>query len=439
MSIFSNIFRRNNIQKRDKNESIDDKQTVRVIGSRALQLPGSVTSPHEAMKSSVVYRSISILSDAVASIPLSIYHKNKQGHFVEDTNHPLYRLLTISPSYRYTSYELLENIIIQMLVYGNAYIYVKKNQDYDIEALILLYPNTVTYDELTNRYSISDQYNNIVGDFDGKSIIHIRHKSLGTYLGQSVLTYAGRTITLANSVDKEALSTLAKGGRFKGIISSESSLTGFSAATDSQVDVVRDNLQAQIDSGNDILTLQSGTTWSPMSQSMRDLQLVDLHNTTLSDLARYFGISPVKLGIVTGGNYQASLQDSLNFYIDTLNPLLTKIEKAFNKTLIPYTVALKYKVEFDRTCLPYFKEILVNYEKMFQLGLATVNDTRLKLNMPAIEGGDNAFITTNAQPVSSPIVDAADKETNQPAEAVSNEPKTSEEGTKKTTRKRSKE
>ena len=437
MSFISGIFQSRKTQKREANAT-EEKVSVRVIGSKALQLPGSVTSPQEAMKSSVVYRSISILSDAVASIPLSVYHKNKQGHFVVDSSHPLYRLLTISPSVRYTSYEFLENIIIQLLVYGNSYIYVKRNQDYDIDALILLYPNSVMYDELNNTYNVSDQYNKIVGTFQSNNIIHIRHKSLGTYLGQPVLTYAGRAIALANSVDKEALSTLAKGGRFKGIISSESSLTGFSAATDSQVDIVRDNLQAQIDSGNDILTLQSGTEWHPMSQSMRDLQLVDLHNTTLSDLARYFGISPVKLGIVTGGNYQASLQDSLNFYIDTLNPLLTKIEKAFNKVLIPYTVALKYKIEFDRTCLPYFKEILVNYEKMFQLGLSTVNDTRLKLNMPAIDGGDNAFITTNAQPVSNPIVDAADKDIQEKREVIPEVPKTSEEGTKKP-KKKSKE
>ena len=279
----------------------------------------------------------------------------------------------------------------------------------------------------------------IIGKFSQNKIIHIRHKSLGTYLGQSVLAYAGRTIALAGETDKEALSTLQKGGKFKGLLSSESSLTGFSSATDTQVDIIRDNLQAQIDSGQDILTLQSGASWSPMSQSVRDLQLVDLHNTSLSDLVRFFGISPVKLGIVMGGNYMASLQDSLNYYIDTLNPLLVKIEKAFNKALIPYTVALKYKIEFDRTTLPYFKEILVNYEKMFQMGLASVNDVRKKLNMPAVEGGDNVFITTNAQPVSAPIVDAADKDIQEKQEIIPEVPKTSEEEPMKQSKKKSKE
>jgi HK97 family phage portal protein len=218
-----------------------------------------------------------------------------------------------------------------------------------------------------------------------------------------VLNFAGRTIGLSNATDAEALSTLQTGGKLKGIISSESSLTGFGSAIDVQVDTIRDNMQAEIDSGKDIITLQSGAEFKPISQTMRDLQLVDLHQVTLSDLARYFGVSLAKLGINLGGNYMASLHDSLNFYMDTLNPLLKKIEAAFNAKLIQ--IPKKYKIEFDRTTLTYFKELLTNYEKMMNLGLCTVNDIRRTLNMPEVEGGDNVFVTTNTQPLAAPKVD----------------------------------
>lgn len=435
MSVFDRIFpNRNKVQSRNAIPATNKQETtVRVIGSKAFTC---VSSPSEALKSSVVYRGIAILSDSVASIPLKIYHQDKEGHFIEDIKHPLYKLLTISPSIRYTSYEFLENIIVHLLIYGNAYIYIKKDANYDVEGLILLYPNTVMYDEYRNVYNVSDEYNKIVGEFTQSKIIHIRHRGLGTYFGQSVLTYAGRTIGLSNETDKEALSTMQRGGKFRGLISSESSLMGFSAATDNQVDIIADNLQSQIDSGRDILTLQSGATWSPMSQSIRDLQLVDLHQITLSDLARFFGISPAKLGISQGTNYQASLQDSLNFYVDTLNPLLTKIEKAFNKYLIPFSVNLKYKIEFDRTILPYYKEILVNYEKMMTMGLASVNDVRKKMNLPATEGGDFVFITTNAQRLDAPIVTANNETNNQPQENLSEGKETLEED-KPATKKRS--
>ena len=92
-------------------------------------------------------------------------------------------------------------------------------------------------------------------------------------------------------------------------------------------------------------------------------------------------------------------KDSLNFYNDTLNPLLVKIEKAFTAKLIAPSLRNRYKIEFDRTSLTYFKEILANYEKESQLGLLTVNDIRKKFNMPKVDGGDSVLVTANVKPV----------------------------------------
>lgn len=398
MGIFDRMFRKETkVNTRDNNPV-----EVRYIGQQKKY--STVTDANEAMKNSIVYRAISILSDSVASIPFDIYHKNKKGYWEVDGKSTLHKLLSIHPNNRMNSYELIEGTVIQLILEGNAYLYITRNTDYEITGLTLLYPKTVFYNIDRNEYTVTDTYNKIKGIFGPDKIIHIRHKSINTLKGDSIIKYAGKTIGLSSAADNEALNTFQNGGRLKGIISSENSLTGFSAATDSQVETIAQNLQAEIDSGKDILTLQSGAEFKPMSQSMRDLQIVDIKNVTLADLTRYFGISPVKLGILMGGNYQAALQDSINFYTDTLNPLLTKIERAFNDKLIPESVNSKYKVEFDRTALPYYKEILSNYEKMFQLGMCTVNDIRYKLNKPFVDGGDNTFISTNLQSVEQPKV-----------------------------------
>ena len=304
------------------------------------------------------------------------------------------------------SYELLEGIVVQLILKGDAYVYITRNKDYDVTALTLLYPGTVFYNIENDTYTVADIYNKINGTFTSDKIIHIRHKSLNTLKGDSVLTYAGKTIGLAQAADSEALSNFQNGGRFKGILSSESSLTGFGSAIDDQVDQIRDNLQAEIDSGRDILTLQSGAEFKPMSQSMRDLMITDIKNVTLFDLARYFGISPIKLSILTAGNYQSSLQDSINFFTDTLNPLLKKIEAAFNAHLIAPNLAHRYKIEFDRTTLTYYKSIIENFEKMLGVGIASVNDIRKKINKPADENGDELTISTNLQFLSNPKVQA---------------------------------
>lgn len=399
---FLDVFKRK--PKEQQRSTVNNAVTVRTVGQRKRNY-NAVTDPYEALKSSVVFRCIRILAGSVATTPISIYHKNKEGYYVDDEKNQIWKILNYRPNPRQTPYEFFEGIVTQLVVYGNAYLYIRRNEDYEPTELILLYPHTVAYDELGNVYTVSDMYNKISGSFKSDKIIHIRHASLATYLGISTINCASKTIGLAVATDSEALDTMVSGGKLKGIISSESSLTGFGSAIDSQVDTIRDNMEAEINSGKDIITLQSGCTFTPMSQSLRDLELIDLHQSTLSDLARYFGVSPAKLGILQGSNYIASLQDNLNFYTDTLNPLLKNIENALTTSLINVTNCRKYKIQFDRTSLIYFKELLSNYEKMAALGIISVNDIRKMFNKDSTDGGDEVFVSTNTQLLSKPKVD----------------------------------
>ena len=383
---------------RRKEKQVDQRSAVKV--KYAGEKPDEkVTTSDAAMANSVFYRGVSILSDAVASVPLDVYRRGRDGYWSADASNPLSPLFRFAPNARQTVYEFLEGIVVRLIADGNAYILIRRGGDSDVSSLVLLSRNSTMYDPAADIYTVTDVYNKINGVFRPDSIIHIRHKSLGGRTGDPVVRYAGTSLAVSKSSDTAALTTYGTGGKFKRILTSESSLTGFSAATDMQVDEIRDNLQAQVDSGRDIITMQSGATFTPMSQTLRDLSVSDIKSVTLSDIARYLGVSPQKLGILMGGNYQASLQDSLNFYNDTLNPLLVKIEKAFTAKLIAPSLRNRYKIEFDRTSLTYFKEILANYEKESQLGLLTVNDIRKKFNMPKVDGGDSVLVTANVKPV----------------------------------------
>lgn len=192
----------------------------------------------------------------------------------------------------------------------------------------------------------------------------------------------------------------------KGIISSESSVIGFGDAQDNQIQDIQTNMEAEINSGKDIITMPSGVKWQAIGQTTKDSMILDNKQYTLSDLARFMGVSLSKLGVSMGGNYQAAQQDQLNFYIDTLNPILVKIEKAFNCYLISDSVSSKYKIEFDRTTLPYFNDIMKNYKTQLELGILSVNDIRKQFNKNEIENGDEVVISTNLQYINFPKVKA---------------------------------
>ena len=104
------------------------------------------------------------------------------------------------------------------------------------------------------------------------------------------------------------MATLNSGGRLKGIISSDSSVIGFGDAQDEQIQDIRTNMENELGSGKDILTMPSGVKWQTMSQTTKDLMITENKQYTLSDLARFLGISLSKLYIAFGSNYQAAHQ-----------------------------------------------------------------------------------------------------------------------------------
>lgn len=388
---FRNIFKNKEIKR-----SAD--VNIRYVGNKTNKYT-AVYDEEKALTNSVIYRGVSILTDSVASIPLSIYRKDKKGFWKIDEKNTLYNVLTRNANERQTVYELLEGIVFQLVMYGNSYILIKRNAASDVKELVLLYPHSVYHDVIANTYTVTDTYNKVSGQFNSNQIIHLRHKSLENIVGKSVVDYCAKTLGLASACDSESLSTLSNGNRMKGIISSESSVIGFGDAQDSQLVDIQTNIQNEIDSGKDIMTLPSGVKFQTMSLSAKDSLLLDNKQYSLSDLARFMGVSLSKLGISLGSNYQAAQQDQLNFYIDTLNPILKKIEAAFNSKLIPDSVSSRYKIEFDRTTLPYFNDIMKNYKTQIEMGILSVNDVRRTFNKDEVKGGDEILVSTNLQSI----------------------------------------
>mgnify|MGYP000765846084 CR=1 FL=1 len=95
---FRNIF---------KNKDKENKRTgdvnIRYVGTKTNKYT-AVYDEEKALTNSVIYRGVSILTDSVASIPLSIYRKDKKGFWKIDEKNTLYNVLTRTPNNRQTIY-----------------------------------------------------------------------------------------------------------------------------------------------------------------------------------------------------------------------------------------------------------------------------------------------------------------------------------------------
>ena len=85
------------------------------------------------------------------------------------------------------------------------------------------------------------------------------------------------------------------------------------------------------------------------------------------------------------------------FLINTLNPLLRKIENEFLRKLVAPSLSTKRKFQFDRRGL-YACDLdsRVKYQaQTIAAGLYTVNEWRKEENKIPVEGGDTVLVSAN--------------------------------------------
>ena len=364
----------------------------------------TITSGELGLKIATVYRCVDILSGSIASLPL-LSKRKKQGCFTIDEGSDLSFLLKVKPNKRQTSYELLRNAVIQKVNNGNAYILPIYGNEGTIKELILLSPNTVTYDKFRDLYIVSDVINNIFDTFTSDEIIHIRNMSLdGGYTGVSTIQYASKILGITASADNLSLDSFQPGAGYAGFVAGDSNtVKGFGEFQSQQLSDVGTRVESELKSGKKVFWLPDNMKFNQLSMSPADVQLLDTKKFGVLEICRFFGVHPDMVFAGQSTNYKASEMSQVQFMSNTLRPLIRQIESELQAKLIPQSLADYYKIEFDVESM-YQTDLAAEAEymtKTIQCGVYTVNEWRKRKGQLPVEGGDVAMVSCNIAPVDS--------------------------------------
>lgn len=72
------------------------------------------------MQMTAVYACVRILSEAIAGLPIHVYHYKEDGGKEKAINHPLYLLLHDEPNPEMSSFVFRETLMTHLLLWGNA-------------------------------------------------------------------------------------------------------------------------------------------------------------------------------------------------------------------------------------------------------------------------------------------------------------------------------
>lgn len=404
MGIISNIFRRK--------QHIRSVGTLRQEGGRVVYYP---SSPLFAEKVAAVYSCEKLIAESIAKIPLELKRYNGVGrYYVRDVKNPLFDVLATRPNARMTAYDLLRGTVMNMLNYGNAYLFPVRDAVGNVVELYLL--EGVAYDRYSNTYTVNDNTNGIYGVYTADHIIHLRNLGSDAYLGESTIRIAARTIGISTDADNELSRLFSSGSRYRGILTGNPSVMGVGAAQRNQLSEVRDKLTADLANGETIVYIPGDMRFSTLSMTPTDVQLLDNKKFTVKEIGRFFRVPPSMLYEDGGSTYSNAEMDSVLFLNGALSPLLRQIELELSAKLIGDEERGYYRIQFDREAL-YTTDLTTkaNYMKAtIESGVRTVNEWRKAEGFPALVGGDEAVVSANLVTLKSRINEGQQEGNTQP-------------------------
>lgn len=353
-----------------------------------------------ALQVSAVWASIELLTDNIASLPLFVYKKDAsmEGHKTLARGTPLWTLLHTSPNRRHTPMEFWQFMVMNYLLRGNAYARLSRNDAGEVIEMWPLASDQVEVDVLADKTIVYKyQYEGQVAVYDEKSIFHWRDKGNGI-IGMSRLDYMRNSVGIAISAQNHTADVYNKSGKRPGVFMIDKLLT------EAQRTSIRNNYRGLTEgSDDDLLVLEAGAKFEPLSLTPADLQLLDTRKFSVEDIARWFGISSVMINdtakTTTWGTGISQLIEG--FYKFRLRPMLESLEQCLERRVLTSGQRELYSVEFslDAILRGSLADRLDAGAKGVQNGLYTRNEWRQLENLPKMDGGDELTAQLNLAPI----------------------------------------
>lgn len=369
-------------QERAQAASIADPALAALFGYGGVG--GPVVSENAAMTLSAVFRAVSLVSGAIASLPLRTLQAASDG-----TRTAAKSVLDNPGGDRYTPFEWKELVAVYLLLHGSApllHIYGGGGQ---LVGLHPIHPRAVTVEadpllpggrRLTAR--LDDGTSKV---FDSTTMTYIPGLSLDGVAGVSAISMARMSLGTALAGDRSASRMFTNGALISGLVTPADD-----DLTPEEAKVVKDSVNSVmtgVENAGDIAVINRKLTFQPWSLSAVDAQFLESRTFSIDEVGRWFGVPPHLLGLTekstSWGQGIAEQNRGLARY--TLTPWTSRIDERLSR-LIPSDRL----VEFDYTgfvAAAPEDEIRLLIEQV-NSGLLTLNEARAVRNLAALPGGD---------------------------------------------------
>ena len=367
------------------------------VEERAVVLNGlnfnnfSSYSNEQALRLSAVYRSVESIANAMAVLPFNVYKIDDDSK--TKVKHNLTNILNLRPEKRFNHYEWMRIMISSLLLKGNAYAYIQRDEQLNVTSLTYIDADFVT-PMLQKDGSVKYLVTGMSQAVDALNMIHLYLHLDSTHRGISVIKYASRSLETASEAEKHADNFFKSGANLSGIIKASSVLTN------DQKKQIQESWRGAFNTGSDnkvsVAVLPAGLDYQPISVTPEDSELLSTRKYNVVEIARFFGVPPFKLFEYADASYNSLEWAQIMYLQDTILPLAEMIKAEFNLKLFKPSQVGRLMLDVDFSILMSTnKETEANYYKTLMVnGIISINEARHKLGYEPIDDsiGDKHYM-----------------------------------------------
>lgn len=375
----------------------EDEPTRKAIAlGSSIDAAGQVVNQKTTLGLSTAWACVKLKSDVVGAMGMGVYEKSVDGGRKSRPDHWLYDLVHEEPNRDQTPMEFWAGQVAALDLWGNSYAE-KETLGQRTTALTPLPPHLVTVarnraNERVYHYVDRGKVETLPAD----KVLHIRGLTLGGDSGLSALDYGRRTLGAAMAANKAAGDTFRNGLQAAGFMNVGS--TQLKAEQRGDLQEIFDSFVAEAMRGR-IIPLEKDFTFQAIKMNPADVELLASRGWDVEEICRWFGMLPMLIGHAAKGQtmWGSGIEQLLlGWQTLLLNPLLTNIQQAVKKQLLPLAERKKVYPEINREALMAADSAAraALYSAFGQNGVMSREEMREKENMPAKPA--NGFLTVQS-------------------------------------------
>jgi HK97 family phage portal protein len=376
---------------------------------------GVPVTEYSALNYSALWAAVARIAGDVASLPLILYKREKDGGKSRFTDHPTYALLHDQPNPEMTSMVFRETLQAHLLTWGNAYAEIEWRGNGRPAALWPLPPDrVVVMRSPTGRvaYRVTNPTRQDVM-VPAEDMLHIPGLGFDGLMGYSVIRMARESIGLGLATERFGGSFFGNGTTFGGLLKHPGKLS----------DAARKNLRESIekrhqgvDRAHKFMLIEEGMDYVKLGVSPDDAQFLETRRFQIAEIARWFQMPPHKLGDLERATFSNIEQQEIDYVTGTLRKWLKRWEQEINRKLVLQNGAQFAEHLVEDMLRGDIQSRYAAYAVGRQWGWLCADDIRERENMNPLPGGTGQIylVPQNMAPADR-INDVIDAQTREPA------------------------